>query len=151
MSTMPFPVGAGTAAGYNQSTFDAVAQTQVSLITGHSQNFLYFQNLTVPVDPLQSGTFVDLEAIESIPFGEATIDENCASAYTAINGYAMIGFCANGLTVINGAIIIARCQGEYGGEIVEPPNPPEPPVDRCPPMALCDILPDLSFLQEPNE
>lgn len=150
MSTTPFPVGGGTAAGYNQATFIPVPQTQVSLVTGHSQNFFYFQNLLLPVDQLTSSTTVDLAAIDSIPDEEATIDSNCASAYTAINGYAIIGFCANGLTVVDGGIIIARCQGEYGGEIV-PPEPPEPPGGRCPAMAACDIIPDLTFLQEPNE
>lgn len=150
MSSTPFPLAGGTATGFNQATFQAVPQTQVPLVTGYNEFAFYFDDQQLPVDQFSRSTLADAGVISNIPNDEAiTGVDLCATGYTSMRGWALIGYCANPATAVVGSIIIARCQGEYGGEIVEPPPPPPP--DRCPPMAPCDILPDLSFLQEPNE
>ncbi len=150
MSAAPFPLAGGTAAGYNQSTFSPTPQIQLSLVLGHSDFAFFFAGEPLPVDTFIRETQADIAAFLEISSTEATIGGSCAIGYTSVEGWALISFCGNTTTPVGGSVIIARCQGEYGGEIVEPPVPP-PPGGRCPEMAACDIIPDLTFKQEPNE
>jgi hypothetical protein len=94
--------------------------------------------------------------LEEIPETAAVIDDDgtpeCAWGSTFILGGLVLPECGWPESVIRGGIIMGECGATFNEGVFPPPEPPPPvPPERCPADAACDIVPDLSFLQEVAE
>jgi len=145
-------------AGWNNATFEPPAgidPVENEIIEPSLVNWDSFLPIS-GADFLLFSTSTNVFILTPIPETAAVIDDDgtpeCAWGHSAALGALILEECAWPEAVVLGGITIGECGATFNEGVFPPPEPPPPtPPERCPEAAPCDIVPDLSFLQEVAE